>query len=52
VPGVPRSAHREVDPDAAIPNGGSISGMPLLGLDILSGYPGGLGDLLLIVDAA
>jgi hypothetical protein len=39
-------------PDAAIPQGGSISGMPLLGLDILSAYPGGLGDLLLVVDAS
>jgi hypothetical protein len=39
-------------PDASIPGGGSVSGMPLLGLDILSGYPGGLGDLLLVVDAA
>jgi hypothetical protein len=37
-------------PDASVPNGGSISGMPLFGLDILANY-GSDGDLLMIVDA-
>jgi HK97 family phage major capsid protein len=38
-------------PDVALPNGGSIAGVPLLGLDILSDYSTD-GDLMLLVDAS
>lgn len=37
-------------PDVSVPNGGSISGMPLLGLDALADF-GDDGTLLLVVDA-
>jgi hypothetical protein len=38
-------------PDLVIPNGGSISGMPAMAIDVLASYKS-LGDVLLIVDAA
>jgi hypothetical protein len=38
-------------PDVVIPGGGSISGVPLLGCDVLSNYSTD-GDLLIVVDAA
>ncbi len=37
-------------PDITLPNGGSISGMPLLGIDACSDH-GSDGDLLVVVDA-
>jgi hypothetical protein len=38
-------------PDVTIPTGGSISGMPLLGCDVLNQYDSG-GDVLIVCDAS
>jgi hypothetical protein len=40
-------------PDLQLPNGGTVSGVPCMGIDALSGYPGSpSGDAMLVVDAA
>jgi hypothetical protein len=51
--GTPSHSGPPTFPDLALPNGGSIGGVPTMAIDVLAGFPGSpSGDSMLVVDAA